>query len=147
MKYVFILDENVFIQSHTCRNVQNTQDDYTSLRLILHILEECHKIGFTTELKERYWKIFKCLEKAGKIDSKTARIWRDLLSRSDKYRYCGSSLKKVPSNLEHDRHVIEPTVFLSGILVTMDEKLKQKLREWSKLETTSPTEALVLAVI
>jgi hypothetical protein len=38
----------------------------------------------------------------------------------------------LPRNLEHDRHVIEPALFLHGTLVTTDQKLKERLDEWAK---------------
>jgi hypothetical protein len=45
----------------------------------------------------------------------------------------------------HDRHVIEPAVFLKGVLVTTDDKLKEKMRVWleehSSLQILSPKEA------
>jgi len=147
MKHIFILDENVFIQSHTCKDIQGSTDDYNSLHLILKILRNCHKIGLTNELAERYRDKCKVLEKKKKINSASIRIWKYLLSTSGKHRFCDSQLKDLPSNLEHDRHVIEPTIFLSGILITTDEKLK--LTKWAEdrgfeLSIMSPSEALVV---
>ncbi len=50
-------------------------------------------------------------------------------------------------NIEHDRHVAEPTLFLQGILVTTDDRLKERLKEWSAqkrhdLKMMSPAEAV-----
>lgn len=139
MKSIFILDENVFIQSHTCRNTENTQDDYNSFHLILHIREECHKIGLTNDLITKYYEKSKTLEKKKAIDGKSIKIWKELISRSDKQLWCSNTLKDLPTNLEHDRHVIEPTMFLRGVLVTTDKKLKSRLPKWAEKKGYSIT--------
>lgn len=148
MKHTFILDENILIQSHTCKDISETADDYNSLGLIITILIECHKIGLTQELADKYWEKSKALESKGKITN-AVRIWRDFLYRNDKQAQSSSHLEGLPTNLEHDRHVIEPTVFLSGILVTTDDKLKNRLEEWNKkknfdINIMSPAEAIAL---
>jgi hypothetical protein len=150
MKHVFVLDENVYIQSHTCQDVKNGQDDFNSLHLIISILEKCHKIGLNEELQMKYMEKAKMLEKSGKIAS-AIRVWRNLLYRSDKYVWCESHLKELPSKVEHDRHVIEPTLFLKATLVTTDEKLEKRLNEWGEknsqdLHITSPEGAVVFLV-
>lgn len=147
MKHTLILDENVYIQSHTCRDIQDSQDNFSSLLLILRMLEECHKIGLTNELMVKYQEKAKLLEKKGRIYSNVIKIWHQFLYRNDKQRLCNNHLKDLPSNLQHDSHVIEPTVFLSGILVTTDNKLKRRLTEWVhkkglKVDIKSPKEAL-----
>ena len=147
MKKTFILDENVYIQSHTCRNIQDSQDNYHSLHLITGILLECHKIGLTNELIEKYQEKSKMLKRKGKIQSNVTKIWTNFLIRTDKQMFCNNHLKDLPSNLQHDRHIIEPTIFLSGTLVTTDDKLKKRLTQWAekkrlKLDVTSPEEAV-----
>lgn len=149
MKHTFVLDENVYIQSYTCRNIKGSADNFHSLHLILRILKECHKIGLTGELIGKYQMKSKMLEKSGKIYGNVARIWRDLAQRNDKHRFNDSHLKDLPSNLRHDKHVIEPALFLSGTLVTTDDKLKRRLTDWAekkrvRLNVTSPEEALSL---
>lgn len=148
MKHTFILDENVYIQSHTCKDVQNSQDDYNSFHLVLHILEDCHRIGFSPELIGKYQEKSKILEEKRNINSGSIRIWKHLLARNDKQRYSTNSLNDLPSSILHDRHVIEPTFFLSGILVTTDERLKETLLLWAKSKKTeinimSPKDALL----
>lgn len=150
MKYTFILDENVYIQSHTCKNIKDSQDNFYSLRLILKILEECHKVGLTNELITKYQEKSKMFKRKGKIYANVPRIWNKILYRRDKYRLSDNHLKDLPTNLQHDRHVIEPTVFLAGILVTTDAKLRRRLTEWTKkkgssLNIKSPEEALTFA--
>lgn len=147
MKYTFILDENVYIQSHTCKNIKDSQDNFHSLRLILKILEECHKVGLTNELMIKYQEKSKIFKKKGKIYPNVPKIWNKILYRSDKYRLSDNHLKDLPTNLQHDRHVIEPTIFLQGILVTTDDKLRRRVTEWAKkkgisLNIKSPEEAL-----
>ena len=66
MKHTFILDENVYIQSHTGRNIHDSQDNFSSMLLIGWMLEKCHQIGLTNELKEKYLQKSKMLEKKGK---------------------------------------------------------------------------------
>jgi len=149
MKHTFVLDENVYIQSYTCRNIQNSADDFCSLHLIVGILKKCHKIGLTGELIGKYLEKSKILEESGKIYSNTVRIWNHLVQTNDKHRFNESHLKDLPSNLQHDKHVIEPALFLSGTLVTTDDKLKKRLTKWAekkKLEirVASPEEALSL---
>jgi hypothetical protein len=110
--------------------------------LILWILNKCHKIGLTKELSERY------LQKSQSFKNIiTIKIWKDILSRSDKQRWCDSHLKDIPSNIEHDRHVIEPAIYLKGILVTTDEKLRERLPKWAenkgyKIVIKSPEDVL-----
>jgi len=132
MKRIFILDENVYIQSYTCRNVQDSQDNFSSLQLILWILKKCHRIGLTNELKEKYQEKSKTLEKRKKIFGNVARIWNHFLYRVDKQTWCDNHLQKLPSNILHDRHVIEPTIFLKGVLVTTDEKLRDRVTKWAE---------------
>jgi len=139
----------VYIQSFTCRNIQGSEDNFSSLYLIVRILKECHKIGLAGELIGKYQKKSKALEKSGKIYGNVIRIWKKLVQRSDKHRFNESHLKDLPSNLQHDKHVIEPALFLSGILVTTDDKLKRRLIDWAgkkriRLNVTSPEEALSL---
>ena len=148
MKHIFVLDENVYIQSHTCKAIQDSQDDYDSFHLILHILEECHKIGLCPQLIGKYQEKSKILEEKRQIGSGSIRIWKHLLTRNDKQSHSTSSLNDLPSNLLHDRHIIEPTLFLSGILVTTDEKLKERLIAWAKgkkveLHVMSPKDAIL----
>ena len=147
MKHIFVLDENVFIQSFTCRNIQDSQDDFNSLNLILGILRNCHRVGLSSELTLKYREKSKTLEKKEKIYGNVIRIWNNLLYISNKHRLSNSHLENLPTNLLDDSHVIEPTVFLSGILVTTDDKLKRRLTEWAekkrlKLTIKSPKEAL-----
>jgi hypothetical protein len=139
----------VYIQSFTCRNIRDSEDNFSSLHLIVRILEECHKIGLSGELKKKYQEKSKTLEKKRKIYSNVVRIWHHFLYRNDKHRLCGNQLEDLPSNLQHDKHVIEPALFLSGILVTTDGKLKRRLRDWTnekqiKLKVASPEEAIQL---
>jgi len=149
MKRIFVLDENVYIQSHTCRNIRDSGYNFYSLHLIIRILDECHKIGLNDELIGKYQEKCKGLEKRGRIYSSAVRIWKHMVQRNDKHRLCGSQLGDLPSNLKHDKHVIEPALFLSGILVTTDGKLKRRLRDWAnekqiKLRVASPEEAIQL---
>lgn len=148
MKQTFILDENVYIQSHTCKDIKERKDDFNSLRLIITILDECHKIGLTKELAEKYLEKSKTLENQGKMTN-AVRIWSRFLERNDKQMWCSNHIEDLPSNIEHDRHVAEPTLFLSGILVTTDDKLKKRLKEWGRkkkfdLSIMSPTDAIAL---
>jgi len=147
MKHTFVLDENVYIQSYTCRNIKGSADNFHSLYLILGILEQCHKIGLTNELIEKYQEKSKTLEGSGKIYSNVIRIWKRLVQRNDKHRLSENHLKDLPSNIQHDRHVIEPALFLSGTLVTTDDKLKKRLTKWAEkkryeINVVSPEEAL-----
>jgi hypothetical protein len=126
-------------------DIRGSQDDYSSLRLIITILDECRKIGLNEKLKEKYMEKSKTLEKSGKI-SQAVRIWRDLLLRVDKYDWCDNHCD-LPPNLQDDQHVIEPTLFLHGILVTTDDKLRRRVAEWAetkklRLEVMSPKEAV-----
>lgn len=146
MKQIFILDENVYIQSHTCKDIEETTDDFNSLHLIITILDECHKIGLTKELADKYTEKAKALEKRRKLTN-AVRIWSRFLERSDKQVWCSNHIEDLPSNIEHDRHVTDPTLFLSGILVTTDDKLKERLKEWSRkkkfnLNIMSPVDAV-----
>ena len=146
MKRIFVLDENVFIQSHTCRNIQNLEDDFESLGLIITILRKCHKIGLSCELKKKYLEKTKTLENQNKI-THAIRLWTQLLSRSDKNEFCDNEKRDIPKNIQHDKHVINPTLFLSGILVTTDIKLVKRLSKWIekqklKLQIMSPKEAV-----
>jgi len=139
----------VYLQSYTCRNIRDSEDNFSSLCLIVRILEECHKIGLSDELKEKYQKKSKTLEKKRKIYSNVVRIWHHFLYRNDKHRLCGSQLEDLPQKLQHDKHVIEPALFLSGILVTTDDKLKRRLRNRAnekqiKLSVASPEDAIQL---
>jgi hypothetical protein len=111
------------------------------------MLEKCHKIGLTNELKEKYLQKSKMLEKKGKSFGNVARIWNHFLYRSDKRRWCDNHLKDLPLNLLHDRHVIEPAIFLKGVLVTTDEKLRDRLTKWAEkkgysITVTSPADVL-----
>lgn len=146
MKFVFILDEDVFIQSHICRNIQDTDEDFSSLYLVIKILEECHKIGLTPELSEKYYEKSKILERRKEITN-AVKLWRNFLIRKDKQMWCTNHLNDLPPNLEHDRHVIEPALFLQGTLVTTDQKLKERLDAWIRekqltLNIRSPRDAI-----
>lgn len=146
-KHIFVLDENVFIQSHTGKSIDGSRDDYNSFHLILHILVDCHKIGLCSELMSKYNKKSKMLENYNRINNQSVRIWRDLLQKKEKQIFSESHLNDVPSDLLDDRHVIEPAIFLSGILVTTDEKMKKRVREWAEknshcLTVELPTGAL-----
>lgn len=147
MKATFVLDENVFIQSHTCKNISDHEDNYFSLELIISILYRCHNIGLSPKLAEVYWQKLKTLEESKKIDPVCTKVWRNLLSRQDKCRYSDNHLNDLPNNVLHDRHVIEPAFFLSGVLVTTDERLKERLNNWAtevhrNLRVMSPVDAL-----
>jgi hypothetical protein len=147
MKHTFILDENVYIQSHTCRNIHDSQDNFSSMLLIGWMLRKCHKIGLNNELKEKYQKKSKILEKKGKSFGNVAKIWNHFLYRTDKHRWCDNHLKDLPLNLLDDQHVIELAIFLNGVLVTTDEKLKDRLTKWAEkkgysLTITSPADVL-----
>jgi hypothetical protein len=146
MKQIFVLDENVLIQSHTCRNISNSEDDFNSLNLIINILEECHKIGLSSKLVEKYCEKITDIEKCRK-PANALKIWRNFLNRKDKQVMCDSHQKKIPLNIQHDAHVIEPALFLSAILVTTDKKLKARVLQWSEIEhhrisVKSPKEAM-----
>jgi len=147
MKDTFIIDENVFIQSHTCKNIKNSADDFSALGLVFEILSRCHKIGLTPELTQKYQEKSKILEENKKLNPACIRMWSQLWMRNDKQRYCTSCLNNLSSNILHDRHVIEPAVFLSGVLVTTDEKLIERVTAWAKtvnreLRIMSPQQAI-----
>ena len=146
MKTTFVLDENVFIQSHTCRDINSDGNNYSSLQLVISILDKCHNIGLSPALATLYWQKSKMLEETKKLNSICARIWKDFLFRNDKHCYCDNQLNDLPDNVLHDRHIIEPAVFLSGILVTTDDKLKEKMKPWLKNHSSflilSPSDAL-----
>jgi hypothetical protein len=144
-KKVFILDENVLLQSFTCKN-NNKDDDFDSIELVTTILRKCHKLGLSCELQQKYFEKMKMFERPGMI-MPIAKIWSQFLVRKEKQRYCESYQKNLPLSIQHDSHVINPTLFLSGILVTTDEELKEKLRMWAKengfqVDVKSPKEAI-----
>ena len=146
MKQIFVLDENVFIQSHTCENISDSEDNFNSLNLIINILDKCHRIGLSSCLIEKYYEKMKVLEKCKKMTN-AVKIWKDFLYRNDKHVFCDSHQKKLPLNIQHDSHVIEPTMFLSAILVTTDEKLKRRVMGWAnkenhRISVKSPKEAM-----
>jgi hypothetical protein len=145
MKQIYVLDENVLIQSFTCKD-NDSVDDFDSGELVAAILRKCHKIGLSCELRKRYFDKMKSLETVGKTTT-AARIWTHLLYRKDKFTFCESNLKNLPASIEHDHHVIEPALFLSGILVTTDNKLREKLTQWCEkqgyqIEIKSPRNAI-----
>jgi hypothetical protein len=136
LKATFVLDENVLIQSHTCKNIEDDGENYASHVLVSTIYEKCHNIGLSPKLRESYYDKIKTLEQQKPFSGITTRIWTRFLSRNDKHKDCESQLSDLPSKVLHDRHVIEPAFFLKGILVTTDGKLKENMRGW--LETHSP---------
>lgn len=146
MKRVFVLDENVFIQSHNCRSIDNSEDDFNSLNLIINILDKCHKIGLNYELRSKYKEKSKTLKKCAST-AIAVRVWARILGRNDKQVFCESHQTSLPANVRHDSHVVDPALFLSAILVTTDEKLKKRLLEWAEKEKheisiKSPKEAV-----
>jgi len=148
MKHVFVLDENVLIQSNNCKSVNGSKDDYDSLDLVINILKKCHKIGLSDELIAKYRKWLKKLE-SERISVPTIRLWSRFLSNKEKHIQCSNHINNLPSDLEHDRHVIEPAFFLKGTLVTTDRKLKKRWNAWTDsnqfgLDIKSPEEAIVL---
>ena len=61
---------------------------------------------------------------------------------------CDNYQKDIPENIKHDSHVINPTLFLHGILVTTDERLKRRVLVWAdekeiNFSVMSPEEANV----
>jgi hypothetical protein len=147
LKEIFILDENVFIQSHTCRDIKDKQDDFDSLGLIIQILSRCHKIGLSLDLESKYQEKQKNLEIRKGINGASVRIWRSFFQRQDKQCLSTSQINDLPQNVLHDRHVVEPALFLSGILVTTDEKLKERLEKWAEenhhqLRVMTPNDAI-----
>ena len=148
MKEVFVLDENVFIQSHTCKSIEKCEDDdFNSLELIIQILNRCHKIGFSSELVTKYAEKEKMLKDGRKICVPSLKIWKSFLYRQDKQSCSENHLNDLPTNVVHDRHVVEAAFFLSGVLVTTDGKLSDRIKDWCRankqtLRVMSPKDAI-----
>lgn len=145
MKHIFVLDENILIQSHNCKSVNGSEDTFDSLNLVINILEKCHKIGLSNELIAKYQEWLKKLKEDG-TNIPAVNLWRHFFTK-EKSILCDNHLNNLPSNLEHDRHVIEPALFLKGTLVTTDGKLKEKWNAWTesnryRLDIKPPKEAL-----
>ena len=146
MKRVFILDENVYIQSHTCKNIENYQDNFNSLHLIIWMLEKCHKIGVNNELIVKYSETSKMFNNVA-IYGNVPRIWKNFLNRPEKHLFTSNHLNDLPEHFEDDRHVIELAIFLRATLVTMDGRLKDELPEWTEergfiIDIKTPAEIL-----
>ena len=146
MKRVFILDENVYIQSHTGKNIEDSQDNFNSLDLITWMLRKCHKIGLNNELIEKYYEKSKMIKNVA-IFGIVPRIWNNFLNRSEKHQFNSNPLNDLPPKFEDDRHVIELAIFFKATLVTMDGRLKTELTEWAKgkkfnITIKSPAEVL-----
>jgi hypothetical protein len=145
-RHIFVLDENVLFQSHSCKTIKGDDYDYSSLELIIQILRNKHRLGLTDELKKKYlgW-----LEKLGKegTNPHALRVWKLFLFDRNKHIFNENHLNDLPRNLFHDRHVIEPAYFLEGTLVTTDGKLEDRWNEWTMhdqfpLDIQPPPEAV-----
>jgi hypothetical protein len=108
---------------------------------------DCHKVGLCSELVSKYYEKSKTLEIGNRIDNQSVRIWRDLLQKKEKQIFSESHLNDMPSNLAHDRHVIEPAIFLSGILVTADEKMKERVLDWAQKNSQRLTVELPIGAL
>jgi len=146
MKKTFILDENVYIQSHTCRNIEDSQDNFNSAYLILWMLKKCHKIGLNNELIKKYNEKSKMFRNVA-IYGNVPRIWNEFLNRPEKHRFNSNHLNDLPEHFEDDRHIIELAIFLGATLVTADGRLKNELPNWAEekkftINIKSPAEVL-----
>ncbi|MCJ7770354.1 hypothetical protein MUP37_02130 [Candidatus Bathyarchaeota archaeon] len=147
MKHVFVLDENILVQSHNCKDIKNPdEENYDSLELVITILTKCHKIGLTSELITKYQEWLKKLEQK-RTNIPMIRAWNHFLVNRNKHVVCDNHLNDLPTNLDHDRHVIEPAHFLNGTLVTRDQNLKERWNAWNQskqynLDIKSPKDAI-----
>jgi hypothetical protein len=124
-KHVFVLDENILIQSNNCKSVNGSKDDYDSLELVINILKRCHRIGLSDELIAKYRKWLKKLEKERYVPA--VRLWNWFLNNKRKHVLCSNHINNLPSGLKHDRHVIEPAFFPERNSCNNRQKAQEKM--------------------
>jgi len=150
MKYIFVLDENIFLSACKGKNAHD-QVDYSSSNLILQIARNCHKIAWNDELKKRYSKKADDLKNNLKYEQfmQASKIFFGLMLKLDK-NIQNENYIDVDPILCDDKHVISLAVFTKGILVTEDDDLKIELQEKNliskhNLIVVQPKEALKYA--
>jgi hypothetical protein len=145
---VFVLDENILVQSNNCKSAKGDEDNYDSLELVMTMLKKCHKIGLSEELMAKYHEWLKKLEGKGP-NIPAIRMWAHFLRNNNKHVFSDNHLNTLPPSLHHDRHVIEPALFLHATLVTTDGKLEEKWKAWPQskqyeLGIKSPKDAIAI---